>query len=112
MEAIWGHMAGELGHGCYKTGFFHTVLPGYDSGWRLDTVTDSLGRQTTYQYKASANSYPTDPNTSTDPDQRLLMSVTRPAVEGGSPTVTFHYARYDLPDTVLDPVWSNKSHLP
>ncbi len=84
--------------------------PGLDPGWRVKTVTDSLNRVITYNY------YPTAPwNTNLDPNsqpvghanyanQRCLSSVVRPAVESGTPTVTFDYTRYQLADQTLDPL--------
>ena len=73
---------------------------GRDGGWRIHSVTDGLGRQTTYQYGSSAGM-----------DGMMVASV-KPAVEDPAnpagpkiqPKVKFGYYSLDLPDSVLDPL--------
>jgi len=86
------------------------IPTGRDTGWRIDSVQDPLGRVTTYAYAAipagiSIGGLPA----STLPG--LLQTVTRPAVENPanpagalvSPQVSFTYFVQDLTDMVLDP---------
>lgn len=91
--------------------------PGFDPGWRLSTVTDPLGRVTTYTHNPpEALPIPIDPSSSVDKNARRLASVTKPAVDfldyngsdvpvtgNAAPTVQFTYEREILFDITSDP---------
>ncbi len=79
---------------------------GLDTGWRMNSVTDPLGRVTRFGFADGANLH------------AQLVSVTRPAVEDPAnptgpkvaPVVRFSYVVKDLLDITLDPF--NPSHGP
>jgi RHS repeat-associated protein len=96
------------------------IATGRDSGWRIDSVSDPLGRVTNYIY--TPQTAPIDPWIGAVPKSLfgLLQEVRRPGVtdfvestgagvnDGAtavqSPTVRFTYAIRDLTDVLMDPV--------